>query len=162
MATLKYSGGEEFADKILALGEQGEAIAKHALFVGAGVVADAIKNAIAQLPTGTPKGNSPTGHPFTGLTEDDKEDLLNGLGIARFESGRDEVSTAISFAGYTRRTEDDYPGGVPLAMIARSIESGSSVRTKNPFVRPTVSKIKGKAVSEMGKTASDDIKNAMR
>ncbi len=162
MASLSFSGSAEFAEKILALGEKGSEIAKHALYEGAGIVADALRGAIEQLPEGTPKGNSPTGHPFTGLTKEDKEDLLNGLGIARFEEGHNSVGTAISFSGYTRRTEDDFPNGVPLAMIARSMESGSSVRAKHPFVRPTINGIRSKAVGTMGQTANDDIQNIMR
>lgn len=162
MASLTFKGADDFADKLLALGEESAKIAKHALYEGAGTVADALRAAVESLPEGTPKGNSPSGHPFEGLTREDKEDLLNGLGVARFEEGHNSVSTAISFSGYARRTEKNHPNGVPLALIARSMESGSSVRKKHPFVRPTVNRIKQQAVDAMARTANDDIQNAMR
>ena len=154
---MSYSGASELGEMLSRLGTEAPDIARKALFTGAGTVADAVKAAVMQLPVGTPKENSPTGHPFTGLTEEDRDDLAAGVGIARFDSKGDAETTAISFNGYTRRTEPGFPKGVPLAMIARSLESGSSVRAKHPFVRQTIRAVKDAAQAAMVQTAEAEI-----
>ena len=154
MARLTYSGAEELADKLLTLGEKGKDISKMALYDGAGVVADAVRAGVATIPTLTTR-------PFDGLTESDREDLAAGIGIAKFQEGSDEVTTAVSFNGYARRKEKNFPNGVPLALLARSLESGSSLRQKHPFVRIAVSGAKAAAIAAMSERVNEEIKKVM-
>lgn len=161
MARLTYHGAEELADKLVTLGDKAKQITHHALFDGAGVVADAIKSAAQGLSVGTPAGNSETGHPYTGLTPEDKAEIVNSVGIAHFNESGDGVDTAVSFNGYVSRTEKGYPNGVPIPMLVRSIESGSSVRAKQPFVRPAVNSARSKALDAMAKVVDEEINNIM-
>jgi len=55
------------------------------------------------------------------------------------------TNTKIGFDGYDRK-------GVPNALKARAMESGTSTQPKRPFVRPAVNRVKKKAIEEMGKT----------
>lgn len=130
MASMTYKGAETIADKLLQLGESGERIAKVALYDGASEMLSALEDAIRALPDST------SAKPYEGLLPDDKTDMIAGLGVARFEVKGDAVNTKVSVSGYTRRTEKQWPNGVPLPMLARSLESGSSRRKKHPFVRP--------------------------
>ena len=141
MARLTYTGVEELNNKISALGENAEAIAKAGLFAGAGAVADALRQAVNTIPVDTDETH-PFSDPLYVITQDDREDLANAVGIAHFETAKGKVTTSISFNGYARRTEKKFPNGVPLPMIARSIESGSSVRKKYPFVRRTANRVR--------------------
>ena len=156
MARLSFTGLEEFSDKISALGAGAEGMARMALYDGAGVVADALRESVMSLPL---TGRS--GKPYEGLLPDDREDLANGIGIAKFETRGGSVTTSLGFNGYARRTERKYPKGVPLAMLARSLESGSSVRAKHPFVRSTVRRVKTAVQEAMAKRVQDTIKDTL-
>lgn len=131
MASMTYRGPQKIADMLEAIGKDAEKIAKVSLYEGVRVMLDALEDAINNLP------EAPSGRPYDGLLPEDKEDMIDSLGVARFNASTHEaIDTHISVDGYTRRTEKQYPNGVPLAMLARSLESGSSVRAKHPFVRP--------------------------
>lgn len=156
MASLTFTGLEQWEDKLLALAKDSAKVASAALYDGAGVVADAMRAAIEGLPT---SGGEPK--PYHGLTADDKEDMLGGLGISKFDHGHDEVTCAISVNGYTRRTEKGYPNGVPLVMLARSLESGSSVRAKHPFLRPAINAARAEALAAMQAKVDEQIKKIM-
>ena len=102
-------------------------LASAALYEGAGVVADAIRNATPQ----------------------DSGDLADSIGIAEFDQQADKVSTAIGFSGYDEK-------GVPNIVKARVLEHGrvdASGRTvaKHPFIRNAVRKAKQKALNAMQK-----------
>lgn len=102
-------------------------LASAALYDGAGVVADAIRNATPQ----------------------DSGDLADSIGIAEFDKDGDKVSTAIGFSGYDEK-------GVPNIVKARVLEHGrvdSSGRTvaKHPFIKNAVRKAKQKALNAMQK-----------
>lgn len=106
------------------------------IYDGAGVMANAQEAAIRALPV-----DSDSSHPFSGplhvITAQDRDEMAEAVGISKFFDTGDGSGTSISIEGYATRTEPKYPKGVPLIMMARSIESGSSVRAKNPFWRRT-------------------------
>ena len=143
MARIEFSGSDDVVKLLNDLSRTTDDICKRAVFAGAGVLADALAEAVEKLPTepfhplpGAPNG----GDPLNVVTPDDKEDIRNGLGISRIGSTGDGADVAVSFNGYTRHKEQTkkggkFPNGVPIPMIVRSIESGSSSRKKNPFVR---------------------------
>lgn len=144
MAKMTYKGPVDIADVLLQLGERATGMSKAALYEGNAVILHALEDAVMALPDTTgPK-------PYEGLLPNDKADMVAGLGVAPFETTGDGVSTHISFDGYTRRTEKKYPNGVPLPMLARSLESGSSVRAKHPFVRPAVNAAKQRCLAAIG------------
>lgn len=154
MARLTYKGVDELADKLMLLGQEGTNMAKAALYEGVAVVADAMRASVGTLP-------SVTTRPFDGINDSDREDLAAGIGIARFDDKGDSIDTKISFNGYARRKEKNYPNGVPLAILARSLESGSSLRQKHPFVRPAVQGAKDAAIAAISKKLDDEINKVM-
>lgn len=158
MATIKLSrGGEEIAKRLESLSQAGEAIGKMATYDGAKVIADGIRQSINALPVDTPR-RLRSGERFGVIVRGDKEDLANGLGIAEIKRDEDGVRTVIGFAGYGRHKTKKYPKGYPLAMLARSVESGSSVRRPNPFVQPTVKAKRKEAKRAMIETGDRAIK----
>ena len=137
MAKVTVSGLAEISKKITALGDAGDAIGKMAVYDGAAVITDEIRKQINALPEDKDRYLT-GGEQYNVITPRDKRDLANSLGIARIERTAKGIRTVIGFAGYGSRKTKKYPKGLPMAMLARSIESGSSVRAKRPFVRKTV------------------------
>ena len=145
---LSFTGCQELADKLDKLGAKASGAASAALYVGAGVMADELRAATANLPVDDNPKRPFNGTPLAVISTQDKEDLLNSIGIAKFRRDADVVETKVSFSGYTRR-EESRLGNVPLPMIARSIESGSSVRAKHPFCRNAAKAAKDKVLAAM-------------
>ena len=80
------------------------------------------------------------------------KDLAEGLGIAKPDvDHQGNTNTKVGFKGYGSHPTKKYPKGVPNALLARAVESGSSVRKKTPFVRPGTNKARSKAIDEMDK-----------
>jgi hypothetical protein len=162
MAKMTVKVGDEYAKKLgeLAAAFQGETAAK-AVYAGAGAVADAIRQGIQSLPEQKFRYLRP-GEQFTGVTSDQKADLLEALGVSPIKADADgTVNAKIGFDGYGRHRTKAYPQGLPNALLARSIESGSSVRRKKPFVRPAVKSAKSAAEEAMARVIEDEIRRIM-
>ena len=86
-----------------------------------------------------------------------KEELRDSFGIAPMQEGDGGVNVVMGFKGYSKVKTRKYPNGLPIQMIARSIESGSSVRQKRPFFRPAVNAAKSAALAAMDKAMRDGI-----
>lgn len=125
---------------------------------GANPVADEIRRRLQILPEDEYRRLEP-GEVFTGLPEGQKLDLLDSLGVTPPSRDRKGfVNVKIGFDGYGSFPTNAYPKGVPNALLARAVESGSSVREKTPFVRPAVNATRKKAVEEMEKSIIDGLK----
>lgn len=129
-------------------GAQLDGCLKAALYEGAACVADAVRENIEALPEDGFRYLR-NGDSFAVLTAETKADLADSLGVSahRQEEGGDAWSVSVGFQGYGSRQHPtkQYPNGIPNQMIARAIESGSSVRQKHPFVRPAMDRAKAEA-----------------
>lgn len=164
MAKFKFEGVDEYVSKLVSLSRVSEGVIKRAVYEGAGVVGDAILDAIQALPEtgeGYPqRGYFPTELVY-GVTVEQKQGLLDGFGYAKMENDNGYINTKIGFDGYNATKTKKYPNGQPNALIARSIESGTSKHQKTPFVRPAISKAKAKAEAAMAASVDKDINNNM-
>ena len=137
-------------------------ILEDAAKAGANPVADEIRRRLRNLPEDEYRHLGP-GEVFTGLPESQKEDLLDSLGVTPPQRDRTGfVNVKVGFDGYGSFPTKAYPQGVPNALIARAVESGSSVRQKTPFVRPAVNATRKKAVEEMDRTINDGLKKIFK
>ncbi len=161
MGNISVSGIDDLMDRLSSLGDNAEKAARHIVYEGAKVVADGISKAIQDLPEDKMRYLQ-NGDKFDVLTKENKEDLQKGLGVSKIETEGGETHAYIGFAGYGSVSSKKYPKGLPNAMIAQAIESGSSVRAKHPFVRPTVNKLKGEAQSRMQQALDEYIKNTQK
>lgn len=142
--TKNVKGGDEFSALLTGLsGDAAVTVMKAACYAGAGVLADAIKAEIRDLPVES--GYMRPGRKRSVVGTNDKRMLEERLGVSRIEAKGDGASVAVGFSGYNDRPTKKYPAGVPIPLIARSIESGSSVRQKNPFIRRAFNKSKSQA-----------------
>lgn len=131
-------GVDRFISKLEEYEGDIEEISRRAIYDGADVLADEIRKAIEGLNT------------KDGRTADyEKEGLLEGLGIARMKKNGQRIDTKIGMHGYNHHPTKKYPRGQPNAMIARSIEKGTSFRKPQPFISNTVAKCRSEAESAM-------------
>lgn len=160
MAKVTVNGLAEISRKITALGDAGDAIGKMAVYDGAAVIADELRKQINALPEDEFRYLR-NGDRFGVITAQDKKDLANSLGIAKIERTAKDIRTVIGFAGYGSHPTRKYPKGLPMAMVARSIESGSSVRAKKPFVRKAVNSKRKAAQQKMIETGEKQIEKTL-
>lgn len=149
---MRVNAGDAYARKLAKFGKDSGEIAKKVVMAGAAPIADEIrKNLVANLRDPAYVGYGDGGL-FGTKTTVTTGDLIESFGIA--PPGVDKsgnTNTKIGFEGYDRK-------GVPNALKARAMESGTSTLKKRPFVRPAVNKMKGRAIEEMGKTLDAQIK----
>jgi hypothetical protein len=158
MAKMTIKGTDELELKLSKLGNKSTQIAKNVVMAGAQPIADEIRKGLQSLPVDTLKQLKP-GEKFNVSPSGEIKDLLNSLGIARPDVDRNgNVNTKVGFKGYGSYPTKKYPKGVPNKLIARSIESGSSVRQKKPFVRQAVNRSKKKSLEEMQKKCDEEMK----
>lgn len=155
MAKAKVTGIDAFVDHLEDI--DARAIVAKGLYAGAGILADEIRAGVEALPERKKYGSEK--HPVRGVTASEKKALLDGLGITHFRRNGNSVQTTISFDGYNEADKTKaYPKGKAVAMIARSVESGTSWLTKTPFIQPAVRRAKAAALAAIEEQIEKEIK----
>ena len=137
MAKMSVSGLDEYIDKLSKLGSKMPEVAKRAVQAGVNPLADEVRK---QLEKSLQGSKFSTG------------DLLDSLGVTPVGVDKNGVYNAkVGFSGYDRK-------GVPNALKARAMESGTSRQPKKPFMRPAVNRAKKRVLEEMGKSIDADLR----
>ena len=137
MAKMSVSGLDEYIDKLSKLGSKMPEVAKRAVQAGVNPLADEVRK---QLEKNLQGSKYSTG------------DLLDSLGTTPVGVDKNGVYNAkVGFSGYDRK-------GVPNALKARAMESGTSRQPKKPFMRPAVNRAKKRVLEEMGRSIDMDLK----
>lgn len=157
MAKSTVVGADSWISTIEGLEADSDAIAGRAVYGGAAVIADGIREAIKALPSQTQDGKR-----RRGVTEVERAGLLDGLGVAQHRRADGKVNTKIGMDGYNAYVTTKYPKGHPNSMVARSLESGTSWLTKTPFIAPTVRRLKASTVEAMQAELDDYIRKKER
>jgi len=147
MANMEIIGGDDLELQLSRLAQP--EMSKRIVRAGANPVADEIRKRLINLPEDKFRklGKNEV---FVGVPKQQKQDLLDSLGVAPADIDREgNANTKIGFQGYGSYPTKKYPKGVPNPLLARAVESGSSVRKKTPFVRPAVNSSKDKAIEAM-------------
>lgn len=163
MSRLKIEGLADYSKKLLALGKISATnrVIKTAIYDGAAIAAAEMSKQIDSIPT-VPAGlrGSPE-NKINGISETQKRGLEEGLGIATMKQGVDGWNTKVSFDGYNDAKTRKYPSGQPNAIIAASVEGGTSFRVKNPFITRAIRNCKARAEAAMAATAEEQINQIM-
>lgn len=167
MARITSRKATEYLRHLENLSDHTDDICKMAVYEGAKVVADAIHQSIDEITVHSlPEWKKyyylsdkarASGEMLDGVTKEQAQGLKDGLGVAVMEYKGKEWNTKIGFDGYNSIKTEKYPNGQPNALIARSVESGSLVRNKTPFIAPAVEKIKKTAEDKMAVTVQQQI-----
>ena len=140
----------QYQDEEKALGDM-----KQIVYEGAKVAADALRSEISSQKT--------TDSPRTGITKEDKEDLMEGMGVSTMETKKGDVNVKVGFAGYSKKNYWKNPQTGkrelrPIPMLARVIMKGTSWHKRVDLVDRTVRKNKDKAVEAMSAKADEVFK----
>lgn len=156
MAKITFPGLSDYELMISRLSKGVDDIAGKAIYAGAGIVADAIKENIKDLPI--VRGYGTTENPLPGgVTAPQKAGLIDGLGISPMQSDAGYLNVKIGFDGYNATKTDKYPQGQPNQLVARGVESGTSWKQKKPFIRPAINASKSRAEAEMARILDQEI-----
>lgn len=164
MAKIEMTGLDEYMKKLDQLGAEGKKICRAAVFEGGDELADAVRAKIQAMSTIDDTQATVAWKreiPVSSVTEDQKIGLLDGLYLKKMGEENGFIYTQIGFSGYNKTRTEKYPNGQPNALIARSVESGSSARQKKPFVRPTVNAVRDSAIARMQAKVIEMIGNIM-
>ena len=161
MAYLKFLGLKEFEYKLSQLEVKNKEIAGKAIYQGAKIVADEVKESIKSLPVIKDRRGD-ANNLIEGVTQKQKDGLIESWGIAPMEEKNGYYSVKLGFDDYNKVVTKKFPKGQPNALIARAVEGGTSFRKKHPFIRPAVNRVKKKAEQKMAAVLDEEINKIMK
>ena len=129
-----------------------------AIYKGADIVADQVRKNIEALPVSDGKSSS---QGRRNPTQVEKDGLLAGLGIAKKQNDGGYINVKIGMDGYNADVTEKYPKGKPNAMIARSIDGGTTFIRRNPFISSAVRTSKAAAEQAMKDEVDNQISQIM-
>ena len=150
MATFKTQGLDKYVAQLERLGKKSDTVISEAVYEMAKVVADEVKANLIALPsvpdTEGLKAFASEPQQKIPITKAQKWGLVHSFGIASLRNEGGFIHVKIGFDGYNEVQTKTFPKGQPNALIARSIESGSSTREKTPFLRPALAAARKQAI----------------
>lgn len=162
MAMMRFRGLDEYLQNLQRVEKNTPEIVGKVVYGMADIVADAVREEINALPAepdveALKSWSKDTRAP---LTVKEKKGLQKGFGITKMLEEDGYYHVKLGFDGYNDIKTKKYPKGQPNVMIARAIESGSSIRDKHPFIRPATNKSR-KSAEKRAQTIIDDEINAL-
>ena len=162
MAKWTMRGMDEYAAYLQRIGKNTREILGAGVYAMANTVADAVRKNIEALPAKPDiegieayrQGRKAQ------LTISEKKGLQEGFGISPMQNERGYLNVKLGFDGYNKVKTRKYPKGQPNVLIARSVESGSSVREKSPFIRPALRQTQNDALKKGQEAIEEKIKQA--
>ena len=164
MRSMQIKGFEELEEQLRLAGTAAQGIAKASLYEGAGLMANAIRKGLDGIKT-EPFHYAKDGEKRLPSPQEKAAVLAARYGIAKHEGSGAEVSTVvgISSRGVTAVTmskDYEHKGGyihrmgagekdIPVAVLLRSIETGTSFMTGQPVVRKAINGAKSAAASRI-------------
>lgn len=157
---MKFPGLDEYVTELEKLTNTSRECIGKAIYEGAAIVADAVKQATANLPIDERVVRN--GQMLVGITQKQKDGLLEGFGIAPMENDNGYMHVKLGFAGYNSQRTGKFPNGQPNAMIARSVNSGTSFSQRIPFVDNAIRQKKSACEEKMKETFDQELGKAVK
>lgn len=146
MARIKFKGIDDMIDQFERLHRGTPGICKEVLNAGCAVIGNAQKAAIESLPVDRRKyvpGQR------NGILPEQKEALVKSYGIAPVKEKNYVYNRKTGFDGYNSIVTKRWPKGQPNAMVARSVESGTSFLAPHPFMDKAAKSARAEAEAAM-------------
>ena len=134
MARMTIKAGDEYMTKLSYAGTGASAISKKAIFEGARIVADAIREAIKNLPEDRFRLLQ-KGEKFSGVPKEHKQALLDGLGIMRISEDKNgDHMTRIGWEGYAwTQRQQEVPKRTSFCAYSTLYKQGVHCQAQNPI-----------------------------
>lgn len=156
MAKFKVGDGiEKYIQSLETISNASDEMIGKAIYEGAKIVTDEIRTGLEGVPVDNRFAKP--GELITGLSQAQKNGLLDSLGITSMRREGGVYDVKVGFDGYNSIKTKTWPQGQPNAMIARSLESGTSFRAKNPVISKATRAAKDKAEEAMAKAFDDEL-----
>lgn len=163
MATIQFKKNDEYLAKLSKLDYSiKDKVIGPALYDGAAIVADSVREGINSLPTSAPGQWGTAEDPLPGPSPKQKEGLLNSLGIATMKEDSGYFNVKLGFDGYNDIKSKTWPQGQPNQLIARSIERGTSFMEARPFMKRSISRVRNACINAMKARADEEIEKIMK
>lgn len=150
MPSYKVTGIDKYLAKLSRLEDKSimmEVIGK-SIYKGAEVIADNTKIALRSLAVDN-RQKIGANEKLVSINQLQKNGLIDSYGIAKLRDDNGYLNVKVGFDGYNKLVTYRWPKGQPNAMIARSLESGTSFMSKNPVISRTQSKYKQQCLSSI-------------
>lgn len=130
------------------------------VYKGGGAAADAVRSGVSGISAISNKGWAVVNK--RGVKEWEKNALLKGIGTSKIETdGADFTNTRVGFAGYYNGSDVPYRHksgkGVPIPMLARSIEKGTSFMVGTRVIAKALRSNKNVIIKVMADTIEKNI-----
>lgn len=160
MAKFQFEGVDNLVAQYQKLADNTEQIIGKAIYNGAGVVMKNVKGAVDSLSTDNHFGTAE--NPTSGPSTIQKIGLQHSLGIAKMRNDNGFRNVKIGFDGYNNVKTKTWPQGQPNSMVARSIESGTSWMSKQPFMRKAEQSSRVPCEMAMAETVDKEIRKIVK
>jgi len=157
MAKFQFEGVDDLIAEYSKLYDNTEEMIGKAIYQGAGVVFKSIQQAVDGINTDDSHEFGTSDNPKSGPTSIQKQGLIHSLGIAKMRNDGGFRNVKIGFDGYNYVKTKTWPKGQPNAMVARSIESGTSWMSKQPFMRKAENSSKRRCEQVMADTIDKEL-----
>lgn len=158
MATIKLKGFDEYVRKLEHLESYAYEYVGKAIYGGAEMMANSVKNALWHLPV----DNRGRVDMRRSISYTQKMGLIESFGIAKLREDGSFYNVKLGFDGYNEVKTHTYPNGQPNVMIARALESGTSFMPKNPVISKTVKRKEKDVVDKMENIINKEIEKLMK
>lgn len=147
MAKFQFEGVDNYIAQLRKIYDDTDEIIGRAVYEGAGVVMQSVVSAIDGISVDNRFGTET--NKTSGPNSYQKEGLKRSVGITKMRKDGTFTNVKIGFDGYNGLRTKTWPNGQPNAMIARSIESGTSWMQKQPFMRKAENSSRSKCEQAM-------------
>ena len=149
MAKFQFRGLDEYAEYLQKIQKNTPEILGKGVYEMAGVIADEVRKNIEAIPSVNDTYNIIAYKKGTKsrLSHRQKEGLKDSFGIATMKYDDGYLNVKLGFDGYNSVETEKYPQGQPNALVARSLESGTSYMDKVPFIRNAVNRKREDAIT---------------
>lgn len=162
MATISFKSGDEYMAKLAKLSQKSsEEVCGRAIYDGAAVMIERVKEAVDTLPESGGKMGTPE-KPNEGPSKQQKKALKASVGIAKSKQDGDFINVKIGFHGYNSKKTKRWPQGQPNQLIARAVERGTSFMKATPFMKTAVKESRKDVIAAMKRAMDEKIEEIMR
>ena len=160
MAKFQFEGIDDYIAQLQKIYKDTDEIIGRTIYEGAGVVMRSVVEGIEGISVDNKFGTET--QKATGPNSYQKEGLRRSVGISKLRKDGSFWNVKIGFDGYNGLKTKTWPKGQPNAMIARSVESGTSWMQKQPFMRKAENSSRGKCEQVMAKQIDIEIQKRVK